>query len=98
MNIYKFENTAIVKLKSSKFDELAGSQSLVEALGEISPVAADLSTIGDNYIVGLFIDILLLARDIALLSYTYDELAKMSDDKVMSEAFGVYTINEVEDI
>ena len=98
MTIYKFENTTIVELKSSKFDELAGSQPLVEVLGEISPVAADLSIVGDNYIVGLFIDILLLARDIALLSYTYDELAKMSDDKVMSEVFGVYTIIEVEDI
>lgn len=98
MTIYKFENTAIVELKSSKFDELAGSQSLIKVLGEISPVAADLSTIGDNYIVGLFIDILLLARDIALLSYTYDEVAKMNDDKVMDEAFGIYTINEVDDI
>lgn len=98
MTIYKFENTSVVELKSSKFDELAGSQPLIEALGEISPIAADLSIVGDNYIVGLFVDILLLARDIALLSYTYDELAKMSDDKVMDEVFGIYIINEVDDI
>lgn len=98
MTIYKFENTAIVELKSSEFDELAGPQHLVEALGEISPVAADLSIVGDNYIIGLFADILQLARDIALLTYTYDELAKMSDDKVMDEVFGVYIINEVDDI
>ena len=98
MSIYKFDNVSTVELKSSKFDELAGSQSLVEVLGEISPIAADLSIIDNNYIVGLFIDILQLARDIALLTYTYDELAKMSDDKVMGEVFGVYTINEVDDI
>ena len=98
MTIYKFENTAIVELKSSKFDELAGSQPLIEVLGEISPIAADLSIVGNNYIVGLFIDILLLARDIALLSYTYDELAKMSDDEVIDKVFGIYTINEVDDI
>lgn len=98
MSIYKFDNVSTVELKSSEFTNLAGPQSLVEALGEISPIAADLSAVGDNYIVGLFVDILQLARDIALLSHTYDELAKMTDDKVMSEAFGVYTINEVDDI
>lgn len=98
MTIYKFENTAIVELKSSTFDELAGPQSLVEALGEISPIAAELSIIADDHIVGLFADILQLARDIALLSYSDDKVAKMNDDKVMDEAFGVYTINEVDDI
>lgn len=98
MTIYKFENTAIVELKSSEFANLAGPQSLVEALGEISPIAAELSVIADDYIVGLFADILWLARDIALLTYTYDELAKMTDDEVMSEVFGVYTINEVNGI
>lgn len=98
MTIYKFENTTIVELKSSEFANLAGPQHLVEALGEISPIAAELSVIADDHIVGLFADILQLARDIALLTYTYDELAKMSDDKVMDEVFGVYTINEVDDI
>ena len=98
MSIYKFDNVSTVELKSSEFTNLAGPQSLVETLGEISPIAAELSIIADDHIVGLFVDILLLARDIALLTYTYDELAKMSDDKVMNEVFGVYTINEVDDI
>lgn len=98
MTIYKFENTSVVELKSSEFDNLAGPQPLVEALGEISPIAADLSVIANDYIVGFFAAILWLARDIALLTYTYDELAKMTDDEVMSETFGVYTINEVDDI
>lgn len=98
MSIYKFDNVSTVELKSSEFANLAGPQSLVEALGEISPIAAELSIIADDHIVGLFADILQLARDIALLTYTYDELAKMTDDKVMNEVFGVYTINEVDDI
>lgn len=98
MSIYKFDNVSTVELKSSEFANLAGSQSLIETLGEISPIAAELSVIADDHIVGLFVDILQLARDIALLSHTYDELAKMTDDEVMSEAFGVYTINEVDDI
>lgn len=98
MTIYKFENTSVVELKSSEFANLAGHQSLIEALGEISPIAAELSVIADDHIVGLFADILLLARDIALLTYTYDELAKMIDDEVIDKVFGVYTINEVDDI
>ena len=98
MSIYKFDNVSTVELKSSEFTNLAGPQSLIEALGEISPIAAELSVIAEDHIVGLFADILLLARDIALLTYTYDELAKMTDDEVINEVFGVYTINEVDDI
>lgn len=98
MSIYKFDNVSTVELKSSEFANLAGPQSLIEALGEISPITAELSIIADDHIVGLFADILQLARDIALLTYTYDELAKMTDDEVMNEVFGIYIINEVDDI
>ena len=97
MTIYKFDQSQTLQLRSSQLRDICNAnEQLEDALGEIS--AADITIVGDYTIEGLLADILQLARDITLLSYSYDEVACMTDDIVIRKAFGEYTINEVDDL
>lgn len=96
MNIYKFDITSTIELTSSRLVNIADETSLADAINEI--LSINTFVVEKGKIVALWGDILRIAREIALLSYTYDEVATMRDDQVINIAFGGYTINEVDDL